>query len=56
LAATRLMTILVFGVTTTEPWIYAAVSLIFMVLAVAALLIPAHRAANVDPIVALRYE
>jgi len=56
LAATRLMSTLVFGVTTTDAGTYATVSLIFIVLAVAALLIPAHRAAKVDPIIALRYE
>jgi predicted permease len=55
-AATKLMANLVFGITTTDPWTYVAVSSILAALAVAALLIPSYRAAKVDPIIALRYE
>jgi ABC-type antimicrobial peptide transport system permease subunit len=49
-----IFTSLVFGVTPTEPALYLIVVGVLAVVAVAAALIPARRAARVDPIVALR--
>ncbi|MFN2531306.1 MAG: ABC transporter permease [Pyrinomonadaceae bacterium] len=53
---TRLMRTLLFGVTPTDIVTYAVVSLILIVVGLAACLIPARRATRVDPLVALRYE
>ena len=54
--ASRLFSSVIFGVTGTEPWLYTAVALILGTTAFAATLLPARRAARVDPIVALRTE
>jgi putative ABC transport system permease protein len=56
LATTRLMENLLFGVSATDPWTYAAVSLVLAAVAAAASAIPARRAARVDPIRVLRAE
>jgi ABC-type antimicrobial peptide transport system permease subunit len=45
-----------FGVTPTDAVTYVAVALFLSFVAIIAVLIPARRAASVDPIVALRYE
>ncbi len=53
---TRLMTSLLFEVSEVDPATFAAVSLIMLVIAFLACLIPARRAAKVDPLNTLRYE
>ena len=51
---TRLMENLLFGVSPTDPWTFAVVSLTLATVATAAAAIPARRAAAVDPITVLR--
>jgi ABC-type antimicrobial peptide transport system permease subunit len=54
LAITRVMSAFLFGVGPTDPITYAAVSSALAGIALLATYLPAHRAARVDPIVALR--
>ncbi len=56
LAATRLVSSMIFGVTPYDPPTFAVVSGILLAVAVAACYIPARRAMRVDPMVGLRYE
>jgi len=55
-ALTRLMRDLLFGVATTDPATFIAISVLMALIALLASFIPAQRAARVDPVVSLRYE
>jgi predicted permease len=55
-AASRLLASVMFGVTGAEWWLYGVVTGTLAATALAATLLPARRAARVDPIVALRNE
>jgi putative ABC transport system permease protein len=56
LALTRLMSSLLFGVSPSDPFVYILVGAGSLLAAFLACLIPARRATDVDPLIALRYE
>jgi ABC-type antimicrobial peptide transport system permease subunit len=56
LALGRLLSSMVYGVKTTDPLTFLAVAGLLAFIALLASMIPAYRAAKVDPMVALRYE
>ncbi len=53
---TRVLASLLFGVKTTDPVTYVAVGGILLAVALLATYIPARRATQIDPLIALRYE
>ena len=54
--ATRWIEPLLFGTPARDPWVFALVALVLLVVAVTASVIPAWRASRTDPIEALRTE
>ena len=56
LAATRLMSSLLFGVGSTDPLTFVTVAALVLLVALFASYVPARRAMRVDPVVALRHE
>jgi putative ABC transport system permease protein len=56
LAGTRLMASMLFEVAPGDPTTYAGVAVLLGLMVLSALYLPARRAANLDPLVALRQE
>jgi predicted permease len=56
LALTRILTSFLYGVSALDPITFAAVPVLLLLATIMACLIPARRAANVDPMRTLRYE
>ena len=54
--ASRLLQRLLFGITPADPATFAAVTILFLMIATVACLFPARRATRIDPVVALRAE
>jgi putative ABC transport system permease protein len=56
LALTRVVSKLLFGIAASDPATFLGVSLLLLLVALAACYVPARRAMRIDPILALREE
>jgi putative ABC transport system permease protein len=56
LGMTRVMAHMLFGVSSTDPFTYTAVSILLLLAGLTAIYVPARPAMKVNPVVALRYE
>jgi predicted permease len=56
IAATRVVSSMLFGLTATDPWTIALATLFLVGVSALAGYLPARKASRVDPLVALRYE
>ena len=55
-AITRLMSSLLFGVGTMDPFTFGAIAMLLSAVALVAIYVPAQRAAGIDPMISLRCE